>query len=153
MKLLRAPEYQVRLLPALSSTETPQSEILRAGQATGKVVDGAVLEVMLRWNDHLLLFLTGDTPFEESLHIHLLNTNLDVIDSVWMGHMYSSGIFSDLDLALHDAVRFQFFGGTVWTLTLFPEDKFAVPFFSDPIGEHRALKFFRRFKLISTDLE
>lgn len=82
MKLLRAPEYQVRLLPALSSTETPQSEILHAGQATGKVVDGAVLEVMLRWNDHLLLFLTGDTPFEESLHIHLLNTNLDVIDSV-----------------------------------------------------------------------
>jgi hypothetical protein len=131
----------------------PQSEVLRAGEPTGRIIEGAMFEAALRWHEYVLLFLTDGIPFEEGLGIYLLDENLNIIDSVCMAHMYSSGVFSDLDLTQDDTVRFRFFGGTIWTLTLFAEKRFALPFISDPIGVHRAFKFSRRFRLISTPAE
>ena len=147
MNLFHAPEYSIRLVTPPSSDTIPKSEVIAAGVPTGKIVDGAVFEAALRWNDHVLLFLTDDVPFEEGLDIYLLDANLDVVDSAKMCVMYSTGIFSDLDLTQPDAVGFRFFGGIVWTLTLFPEKKFSLPIISGTWGVSRPFAFFHRFQI------
>jgi hypothetical protein len=152
MKLIHAPEYSTRLTgPSIPDVE-PMSEILVAGVGTKKFVTGAVFEAALRWNDYVLLFLTDDVPFEETLNIYLLDKDLNVIDLARMYYMYATGIFSDLDLSEPDTVRFRFFEGMVWRLRLFTEKAFALPFFSDPTGVHKPLRFFRMFQLDDSPL-
>jgi hypothetical protein len=147
MKLIHAPEYATRLIGPSIPDEAPTSEIMIAGVGSGKLVAGAMFEAALRWNDYVLLFLTDDVPFEESLNIYLLNADLAVVDLARMYHIYSTGIFSDLDLTVPDTVRFRFFDGIVWTLRLLTEKVFAVPFFSDPTGVHRPFRSTRMFHL------
>lgn len=147
MKLFHAPDYSIRVVTPSTSDTVPTSEIVVAGVPTGKVLDGAVFEAALRWNKYVLLFLTDDVPFEDGLNIYLLDENLNVVDSARMLFIYSTGIFSDLDLTQPDTVRFRFFGGIIWTLKLFPEKKFALPVISDPLGVSRPFTFFRKFHI------
>jgi hypothetical protein len=123
-----------------------------AGVPTGKVIAGAILRAALRWGQFLLLFLTDDLPFEDTLRMYLLDQDLTVVDSARMGAMYSTGIFSALDLTEQDTVRFQFFDGVLWTLTLLSEEEFAIPIISEPTSVSRPFKFFRRIRLAAEPL-
>jgi hypothetical protein len=152
MKLTHAPGYAIRVINPPTSETTPKSEILIAGVSTGKVVDGAVFEAALQWHEYTLLFLTDDVPFEDTLNIYLLDAALNIIDSAHMCFMYSTGIFSNVDLTQADTVRFCFFAERTWTLKLFSEKKFALPSISDPIGVSRPFKFSRMFKLSDSHL-
>lgn len=152
MKLIHAPDCSIRVITPSTSDTIPKSEILIAGVPTGKVVDGAVFEAALRWHEYTLLFLTDDVPFEDTLNIYLLDATLDVVDWARMYFMYSTGIFSNLDLTQENTVRFSFFAERTWVLKLFPERRFALPRISDPIGVSRPLKFFRMFQLDSCPL-
>ncbi|WP_343732982.1 hypothetical protein [Duganella sp.] len=152
MKLTHAPDYAIRVVTPSASDTIPKSEILIAGVPTGKIVDGAVFEAALRWHEYTLLFLTDDVPFEDTLNIYLLDAALNIVDWARMYFMYSTGIFSNLDLTQENAIRFCFFAERTWTLKLFPETKFALPRISDPIGVSRPLKFFRMFQLDSSPL-
>ena len=117
------------------------------GAPSATALSGVVLETALWWEDHLLLFLTDDIPFEEGLHIYLLDERLQIVDQVHMVGAYTTGVFTAVDLTKEDTVRFRFFGGIVWTLTLLEQDEFAWPFFSDPRGVWRPLKWTRRFRI------
>jgi hypothetical protein len=152
MKLIPAPEYSIRVITPPTPELTPQSEITVAGVPTGKIIAGAILRVALRWGRFVLLFLTDDVPFEDALRMYLLDQDLAVVDSARMGAMYSTGIFSDLDLTEPDTVRFQFFEGVVWTLRLLSEEEFAIPVFSEPTGISRPFKFFRKIRLTAQPL-
>lgn len=152
MKLLYAPEYAIRLVTPSTSQKEPTSEVVVAGIPTGKILAGAMFEAALTWNEYVLLFLTDDVPFEDTLSIYLLDKNLNVADSARMYFIYSTGVFSILDLSEPDTVRFNFFGGIAWALKLFPDPKFAVPIISDPKGVHRPFTFFRRFQIYGRPL-
>lgn len=117
------------------------------GSPSATILSGVVLETALRWKDHLLLFLTDDIPFEEGLHIYLLDERQQVADQAHMVGAYTTGVFTALDLTSEDTVRFRFFGGIVWTLTLLDQGEFALPFFSDPRGVWRPFKWMRRFRI------
>lgn len=147
MKLIHAPEYSIRLITPPNAELAPQSEIMLAGTPTGKIIAGAILKEALRWGEYVLLFLTDDVLFEESLSVHLLNGNLTIVDSARLGAMYSTGIFSEIDLAEPDTVRFQFFEGVVWTLKLLHKEEFAIPIICEPKSVSRPIKFFRRIRL------
>lgn len=147
MKLLPAPDYAIRVIAPQTPDSAPQSEIIVAGVPTGKVIGGAVLRAALKWHEYVLLFLTDDVPFEETLSIYLLDADLNVVDSARMYFIYATGIFSDLDLTQPDSVRFRFFAGMVWTLKLFPKKTLAFPFISDPRGVSRPFNFFRMFQI------
>jgi len=147
VRLLPAPDYAIRVITPSTPDSAPTSEIIRAGKPTGKVIGGAVLRAALNWNEYVLLFLTDDVPFEETLSIYLLDADLNVVDSARMYFIYATGIFSDLDLTQPDTVRFRFFAGIVWTLKLFSKKTFALPILSDPTGVHRPLSFFRMFQI------
>jgi hypothetical protein len=152
MKLLHAPDYSIRVVTPPTPDAAPMSEIVVAGVPTGIIVAGAVFEAALRWKEYVLLFLTDDVPFEDTLNIYLLDANLNGVDSARMYSIYSTGVFSDLDLTQPDTVRFRFFGGIVWTLKLYPEKKFALPVVSNPRGVHRPFTFFHIFRIFGHPL-
>jgi hypothetical protein len=143
--LLPASELSLRSVKAASG-DMPQSELVLNGQPTGKVIDGAFLEVAIRWRELSLVFVTDNIMNEETLRIYLLDANCDVIDSAWLGAMYATGVFSLIDLQPPNTVRFLFFGGTGWTLKLLNSPTFALPF-REPRGVHRRFGFFRHFKI------
>lgn len=122
----------------------PRCEVCLDGRATGHEVEGAVLEAALAVGDEHLVFATHDVPYEESLSIHLLDANGAPLDSITLGHAYSSGHFR---LVAHEApglVRFRFFGDTEWTVRVLDHEGWRLPWGGDPPGVQRALGFKRR---------
>lgn len=128
-----------------SEAEAPKSEILRDGAPSGKFVSGAVLEAAIQWDTCYLIFLTDDVPFEDILNIHLLDAQLNLLDSVLIGAPYSSGSFSSLELCEPNTVRFRFIGDTTWSVELLPRPGFRIPYFSEPAGVKRPLGLTRHF--------
>lgn len=147
MRRLPTSEFSLRLLASPSSEDgMPQREVVSNGCATGKVIDGAVLELAVSWRDLILAFVTDNFMHEETLRIYLFDANFDVIDCAWLGSMYATGVFSLIELQPPNTVRFLFFGDTDWTLELLEEENFALPFV-EPRGVHRPFKFHRRLKI------
>lgn len=147
MRLLNEHELSMRLVSDGSDIEPPASEITLAGGQKRIIVDGAILEAAIAWKDAYLIFLTDDIPFEETLRIYLLDGELDYLDSVTLGGMYSTGFFTLNELSETDVVRFQFIGIMDWSVELLREPEFRLPFFSEPIGVSRRFGFSRRFKV------
>lgn len=145
MHILSASELSVTQVRGLPEGAVPVCEIIRSGQATGQQVPGAVLEAAAQWQSFTLLFTTDDVPFEELLHIHLLDAQLNLLDSATVGGMYSTGSFSLLESAEPDTLRFRFIGDTDWSVQVLPEPGFRVPLLSDPTGVSRPLGFSRHF--------
>lgn len=145
MQILTSSALSVARIPDLADDAPPLCEILRHGKPTGRRVPGAVLEQAAQWQSFYLLFTTDDTPFEELLHIHLLDAELDLLDSATLGGIYSTGSFSLLASAEPDTLRFRFIGGTDWSVQVLPEPGFRVPLLSEPAGVSRPLGFSRHF--------
>lgn len=147
VELVPTSECALRLIDSARGVGMPQSELMLNRQPTGVVIDGAVLEAAIRWHDLLLVFVTDDIMHEDTLRIYLLDARLDIVDSAKLGWIYATGAFSLLELCPPDTVRFLFFGDTDWALELFDKDVFAVPFFNEPRGVSKPLRFHRRFQI------
>ena len=92
----------------------PQSELLWDGQPTSVRVDGVTLDAQVEVDEGYLLFLTEDSPFEEGLHIYLLDRDRRIVDGVEMAGPYASGILRDVIREDDRAVSFSFFGDDRW---------------------------------------
>lgn len=145
MQILNPSALSVARMPDLADDAPPLCEILRHGKPTGRRVPGAVLEQAAQWQSFYLLFTTDDTPFEELLHIHLLDAELNLLDSATLGGIYSTGSFSLLASAEPDTLRFWFIAGTDWSVQVLPEPGFRLPLLSEPAGMSRPLGFSRHF--------
>lgn len=145
MHILSSAELSVTRVAGLADDAPPLCEIIRNGQATGHKVEGAVLESAARWRSFYLLFTTDDTPFEELLHIHLLDAELRLLDSATLGGIYSTGAFSLLESADPDTLRFRFIGDTDWSVQVLAEPGFRAPLLSEPAGVSRPWGFSRHF--------
>lgn len=129
--------------------EPPRSEVLLAAKPTGTIVPGALLEATVEWEKHFVLFMTDDCPFEEMLHVHLLDPQLQLVDSLRLGSAYSTGTLSSIELLEPNRVRFRFIGDTDWIIELLEKPKLKLPFVSDPPGVHRAIGLMRRLVITS----
>jgi len=125
--------------------EVPASEVLLYGVSTGKLVSGKLLEAAVEWESRYLVFMTDDVPFEEMLSIHLLDDQMNLLDSARIGSPYSSGSFSSLLLCEPNTVQFRFIGDTLWRIELLSRPTFRIPFISEPPGVKRPMGFFRHF--------
>lgn len=67
--------------------DVPQMRLIAEDQSTGVVIDGRVLEVQYRCELGFLLFTSDDNPYEEVLHIRLLNTDYRQVDAVDLRQM------------------------------------------------------------------
>lgn len=146
MQRLSPSDVSLILESPWSERTLARSRIIASGRDTGRIVAGEVLEAAVRSANHHLLFITDNTPFEEYLRIYLLDTEWNIVDSAIMGAMYSTGIFSGLELISPNSLQFQFFGGIIWTLELLEHPVASLPF-SDPKGVSRPFSLHKRFKI------
>lgn len=147
MRLLSTSEFSTRLATPYTDAALATSELLLDAKPTGLIVTGAVLEAAVEWHGYRIAFLTDDIPFEDMLRIYMFDANMALVDSAVLGAMYSTGTFAELSLQPPNALTFRFFGGTIWRMVLLAELEFSLPFFSDPRGVSRKLKFFRHFRI------
>jgi hypothetical protein len=94
--------------------EFPSSQLLWEGEPTAIRVDGVTLEHQVQLPAGYLLFLTEDRPYEERLHIYLLDRDRQVIDGLELAAPYAAGILSHVTSEGDDAVSFSFFGDDRW---------------------------------------
>jgi len=146
MRRLSQSDVSLRLEIPWSERTLAHSRIIADGRDTGRIVAGEILEAAVAWGHYHLLFITDNTPFEEHLRIFLLDARWKVVDCATLGAIYSTGVFSDLELAPPNSLHFRFFGGVTWTLELLDHDVMSLPF-SDPKGVSRPFGFRKRFRI------
>lgn len=103
---------------ALGTTEEtkdgPQARLIFRGRPLEIVVAGAVLEAQFARGHEFLLFVTDDCPYEEVLHLYLLDASMAVVDQVDLGAPYAPGILRDLEGVGPECVEFSFIGTERW---------------------------------------
>ena len=141
MKVLTEQEFSTR--PSTSDN----SYILLDGKQTQKDIYGAYLELCLKVGDRYLVFMTDDIPGEDMLHIHLLGSDLNIIDSATIGGMYSTGSFKNHNVKGPSQITFNFIGGNEWRVDVLEGKVFSLPFISSPKGVSRKHLFHQYFRL------
>jgi hypothetical protein len=122
-------------------SDRPQSDLLWREDSVGLRVDGVSLERQWRVAPGYLLFLTEDSPFEEGLHIYLLDDDKRVVDALELSGPYASAILKDAVAEGDATVSFSFFGDDRWRLDVHatPQRALRVPMFS-PVKRKPGLK-------------
>jgi len=94
-------------------------------QSNKKIVTtGAVLEEQFIYKDKYILFITEDIPFEEALHILLLNSDLTILDAIELSAPYASGILNNISIQAPNKIQFTFFDNQIyWILKLLEKPK------------------------------
>ncbi len=88
-------------------------------------VAGCVLEKQLETPIGHLLFLTEGNPYEEALYIHLLSSDLTLIDSIEISANYRSGLFRNFKINQPNALQFSFLDDAeTWQLELLKSPQF-----------------------------
>jgi hypothetical protein len=117
-----------------------RSALLWHGEPIALDVDGILLERQYCVELGYLLFLTDDCPYEEGLHIYLLNAERLLLDALELGAPYTPAILDNVIAETETALTFSFFGNDQWRL-----DMRRVPRFSLHYAMFSPLKYKRRF--------
>lgn len=140
-----APGLSLQRLPD-TAAGLPRAAVLRHARPCGCVIDGAQLEAALCWPDGwTLLIASADCPFEESLHLSLLDAHDRVLDCAGIGMAYANGWFRELRLLPPDSVRFGFLGNGEWSVRRLHARGWRMPLFSEPVGVRRRFGWRRWF--------
>jgi len=116
-----APSHSFSLTPARAGeNETPRSNLLFDAALTGVTVPGVVLEAQYRCGELHLLLTTENIPYEEALHVLLLDARFNLLDQVELSHPYASGALTDLQQHGDGRLQFSLFGGDRWELAVLP---------------------------------
>jgi hypothetical protein len=105
-----------------------------AGRTSEEPLEGIVLEACVQRGNQYILFLTDDIPFEDSLHIHLLDEDLNRVDTATLGAPYTTGHFHNLKCEDSGEITFEFFGDCAWEVSVSPQRRLRLPFVSGPRG-------------------
>lgn len=82
-------------------------------------VDGLVLEAQYRLvNGYFLIFTSDDCPFEEGLHLLLLNDRYNLIDGINIGLPYNPAIFYNPRVISDNVIEFEFFNDETYRLSI-----------------------------------
>lgn len=97
--------------------QAPRAAVLRRGQPMGLTIDGATLEAQFTVNtDRYLLLVSDDCPYEETLHVYLLNADGKLMESARLAYAYTAGILRDLQVAENHVLEFTFTGSLRYRL-------------------------------------
>ena len=94
----------------LGGSEAVESELLVDGRATGQRVAGRLLEAQfpIASENATVLLVTEDTPYEEALHIHLVNDAGAVLETITVGAPYTPGILKEPRMVSPYELAFDF---------------------------------------------
>lgn len=128
-------DFSVRRLEG----DTPRSDLLWRDRPVGVRVDGVSLQKQLRLPSGYLLFLTENSPFEEGLHVYLLDDDKSVLDAVELSVPYASGILTDLVAEGDRSISFSFFGDDRWRLEVHATPQRRLPSLFSPVKRKSGL--------------
>lgn len=88
----------------------PERSIIKLSGSDKTVeVRGSVLEAQLELkNGWALILTTENTPYDEALHVTLLDRNLEVLDQVELSEDMTPGIVTELKIIDGGCVQFMF---------------------------------------------
>ena len=95
-----------------------QSALLWRGDPVRLVVDGLELEQQFGLETGYLLLLTENCPYEEGLHIYLLDADRRMRDAIALGAPYAPALLHTIQSHEPAALTFSFFGNDQWRLTV-----------------------------------
>ncbi len=132
--------------------ENPQSWLLGLNNKKLIEVDGIILEAAFSTQDNLrLLFTSDDTPFEETLHIILLDQTFNLLEQVDVYQEYQPGLFKNVNVIDENKVSFDFFENHRFIVEInsSPVIKLGHPFVQGPIRyKKKNLKCYLNVQLI-----
>ena len=101
--------FALEILPKQSADEAPRARLVHHGQAVGEPVEGCVLERQYAVDaDRYLLFVSDDIPYEEGLHIYLVDAAGAVLAGLEIGAPYTPGLLENVVASGPDRVDFSF---------------------------------------------
>lgn len=99
--------------------------LMRAGRPTDASIRGASIEAQFVVHPGFLLLTTDDCPYEESLHITLLDPALRRLDEIELSAAYNTGRLEILETAsTEDTMEFRFFDDDRWRLQVLPRPRY-----------------------------
>lgn len=145
MEIIKNDDITLKVISKATEARSPRSEINIKEGKLRLVINGINLEACFKYDEYYLVFTTNGCPFEESLNIYLLREEGKIIDSATAFWPYNTGSFTLLGIAEPNLVQFSFFNGKNWQIKIFKDRRLCVPFFSEPSGIWRKVKFSRYF--------
>lgn len=124
MDILESTEFET-LDTDNSDAGVPSCRLLN--KTTGKSISvaGCILEKQLKAPIGHLLFLTEGNPYEEALYIHLLGSDLTLLDSIEISANYRGGLFRNFKINQPNALQFSFLDDSEpWHLELLKRPQF-----------------------------
>jgi len=83
--------------------------LCRNGELLGAEVEGSVMETQFELdNRNVLIWITDDSPYDEGLHVYLIEENGSVLDALEAGADFSPGILKIINTG-DNWVEFEFF--------------------------------------------
>ncbi len=147
MKKLTEQEFSIKLISEAAETEIPKCQIYINETATDSILQGAILEAAIKYQEFYLVFTTNDCPYEDTLNIHYLDQDLRILDQATLSWPYGTGSFILINILQPNRIRFQFFTRDDWEITLYPKAQWLIPYLSEPRGVWRKFKFNHYFKI------
>lgn len=112
----------MRAISRFSLHEIPgpgaRSEVRLDGRPTGHTAPGCVLEAQFELDRGYLLLTTEGSPFEEALHVTLVDRHLHPLDERTLAIPYKPGVLRDVAVVSDTRIEFSFFGDERWRLTV-----------------------------------
>lgn len=101
--------------PKRSSGNDPTCQLKLQGHLTGRTLKGRKLVDQFASGQRYVVITDDDNPFEEVLHIYLLDLELNVLDELDLCQPYTPGVYQ---LHRHDdrQISFRFFDEGLWCL-------------------------------------
>ena len=145
------PVLDVKLQPLPASEgEVVYSEVWIKELKSKTTITGSILEAAFSFGDqYIILFVTNDIIYEESLHVYLLDFDLhQVLDSAVIGGMYSTGLFENEKVVGEDTVFFSFMANHDWMLKVLKKPELVSPLsFATPQFVKRPFSMKRYFRI------
>lgn len=100
-----------------SSQTLGGAHLLLQGHPTGRKIKGRLLVDQYSWGKHYLLISSDDNPYEEVLHIYLLDSELNKLDEMDLSQPGMPGIYQPCHHS-KECLEFRFFDQNTWCLSI-----------------------------------
>jgi hypothetical protein len=151
MKILNNLELSAKQISPARDTETPKCQIEINGTATDSILEGAILEAAIKYQEFYLVLTTNDCPYEDTLIIHYLDQDLSILDWATLSWPYGAGSFTLINIFQPNRVKFQFFTRDDWEISLCPKVQWLIPYLSEPRGVWRKFELNHYFKISKSE--
>lgn len=107
--------FSIKVSPTKENKLSTVVVVLKNGEATNLQPEGNTLTAQYSVRNLFLLLLTHNSPYEEALHIYLVDADNSILDQTHLGQPYTAGIFQELQCC-DNVLYFSFFGNDAWRL-------------------------------------